>query len=140
MARVSGLRRSAGRAVLSALAWLAACIAVSMAAPAKAVDDVAQREAHEISALIEALGNSGCQFWRNGSWHDGVDARDHLRRKYEWARKRHLAGSAEAFIERAASRSSLSGKPYRVRCPGRPEVESQRWFHEVLRRIRVDDA
>jgi hypothetical protein len=71
---------------------------------------------------------------------DGADARDHLQRKYDWARKRHLAGSAEEFIERAASRSSLSGKPYRVRCPGRPEVESQRWFHEVLRRIRVDDA
>jgi len=71
---------------------------------------------------------------------DGAEARDHLRRKQEWARKRRLAGTAEEFIERAASRSSLSGKPYRVRCPGQPEVDSGRWFRELLRRIRVDDA
>lgn len=112
-------------------------IALSTMRPAAAADDVAARE---INTMIEALGSSGCQFWRNGDWHDGAEARDHLRRKQEWARKRHLAGTAEEFIERAASRSSLSGKSYRVLCPGQPEVDSGRWFRELLRRIRVDDA
>ena len=130
VSRLQGFVRSAGLAAL-------ACIAFSTTGPVRAADDVAARE---IGALIADLGNSGCQFWRNGSWHDGAEARDHLQRKYDWARKRHLAGSAEEFIERAASRSSLSGKPYRVRCPGQPEVDSERWFREVLRRIRVDDA
>lgn len=133
MARASDLWQWVRLAGLIALAG----IALSAVRPTAAADDVA---AHEIGAMIEVLGSSGCQFWRNGDWHDGAEARDHLRRKYEWARKRQLAGTAEDFIARAASRSSLSGKPYRVRCPGQPEVDSGRWFHELLRRMRVDDA
>jgi hypothetical protein len=113
------------------------CVLVALAWPARAAGDTATRE---IDALIDALDDSGCQFWRNGSWHDGAEAREHLQRKYDWARRRQLAGSAEDFIERAASRSSLSGKPYRVRCPGQPEVDSAQWFRNVLRRIRVDAA
>jgi len=108
---------------------------LSPASQAMAADDVASRE---INALIAAMETSGCQFWRNGSWHDGAEAGGHLQRKYDWARKRHMAGTAEDFIEGAASRSSLSGKPYRVRCPGRPEVESAQWFRDLLQRIRVD--
>ena len=135
----SGLRRFARNAWLSASTCVAAAIAIVIAAPLQA-DAVAGPEAREIAALIQAVGNSGCRFWRNGRWYDGAEARDHLQRKYDRARKRGLAGSAEDFIQRAASRSSLSGKPYRVRCPGQPEIDSQQWFRGVLRRIRVDDA
>lgn len=91
----------------------------------------------EITALIAALGASGCEFQRNGRWYDAATARAHLQRKYEYLRKRDLAPTAELFIERAASRSSMSGKPYRVRCPGRAEQPSADWFLQRLRAVRA---
>ncbi|WP_305805204.1 DUF5329 domain-containing protein [Stenotrophomonas sp. YIM B06876] len=94
---------------------------------------VAQRE---ITGLISALESSHCRFQRNGRWYDGTAARAHLQRKYDYLAKRDLVDSAEQFIERAASRSSMSGQPYRVACPGQPEQEASRWFGEQLRALR----
>lgn len=100
---------------------------------------IAADAAKEIDGLIGALGRSGCEFERNGSWYVAGKAQAHLRRKYEWLRKRDAVDTAEQFIDRAASRSSISGKPYRVRCAGKPEVDSATWFRDVLRRLRADD-
>lgn len=90
----------------------------------------------EIDGLIRALGASGCEFQRNGRWHGAAKAQAHLQRKYEWLRKRELAGSAEQFIERAGTRSSVSGREYQVRCPGQPVVPAARWLGERLRELR----
>lgn len=90
----------------------------------------------EIEMLIARLGTSKCAFERNGRWYDGRKAQQHLRRKHDYMRKRGLADTAEHFIERGASRSSLSGKPYRVRCPGQPAEESGAWFRAMLQRLR----
>ncbi len=90
----------------------------------------------EIGGLMQALEDSGCRFQRNGSWHDAAEARSHLQRKYDYLLKRGLADSAEQFIERAASRSSISGKPYRVACPGRTEQDAAPWFRQQLLRLR----
>jgi hypothetical protein len=95
---------------------------------------VAQRE---IEGLIAALGRSGCSFERNGDWYDGARARTHLGRKYDYLRRRDPAGSAESFIERAASRSSTSGRAYHVRCPGKPVESASAWFHRQLRDLRA---
>jgi hypothetical protein len=91
---------------------------------------------HEIEGLMQALEHSGCRFQRNGRWHGAAEARTHLQRKYDYLRKRELAGSAEQFIDNAASRSSLSGKPYRVTCPGQPEQDATSWFRQQLARLR----
>ena len=90
----------------------------------------------EIEALISALSGSGCEFERNGRWHGAAKARDHLQRKYDWLRERDLAPTAELFIERAATESSLSGRTYHVRCPGQAAVPSSQWFQERLKDIR----
>ncbi|MGO1072743.1 DUF5329 domain-containing protein [Lysobacter sp. CA199] len=113
---------------LAAAALLLAC-AVAAAAPS------AQAE-RETEQLIQALGQSGCQFERNGGWHDAVQAQGHLRKKLAYLRKRGLADSAELFIERAGSQSSLSGKPYRVRCGDRPAVSSASWLQAKLVQLR----
>jgi hypothetical protein len=91
----------------------------------------------EIEGLIAALGRSGCSFERNGDWYDGARARTHLGRKYDYLRRRDPAGSAESFIERAASRSSTSGRAYHVRCPGKPVESASAWFHRQLRDLRA---
>jgi Family of unknown function (DUF5329) len=92
---------------------------------------------HEIDALIAGLGSSGCEFERNGSWHDARAARAHLQKKYDYLRKRDMADTAELFIERAASKSSMSGKAYRVRCPGKAAEPSERWFRQRLQILRA---
>ena len=111
-------------------------LALALAAPLAAA---AEPEA-EIAALIEALGSSGCEFQRNGRWHDAARAQAHLQRKYDWLRKRGLADTAELFIERAATRSSTSGQAYRVRCPGRPDTTSGAWFEARLRQLRAAES
>lgn len=91
---------------------------------------------NEIDHLIGYLASSGCEFNRNGSWYSASSAVSHLKRKYEYLADRDLAPTAEAFIERAASESSASGKPYLVRCSGHPEVKSAVWFSAELAKFR----
>jgi hypothetical protein len=90
----------------------------------------------EIEQLIQALGASGCQFQRNGKWYPAADAQAHLRRKYDYLRKRDLVASAEQFIERAGTESSMSGKPYQVRCAGQAAMSSADWLGARLSAIR----
>lgn len=90
----------------------------------------------EIAGLIGALEGSSCRFQRNGSWHDAAEARTHLQRKYDYLLKKDKVDTAEQFIERAASQSSLSGKPYRIACPGQPEQTAAVWFGARLKALR----
>lgn len=90
----------------------------------------------EIDAMLIRLEASGCRFLRNGSWHDGARAREHLLDKLEYIEKRGTVQSAEQFIELAASRSSLSGRAYQVGCGAQAPVPSQQWLTEQLGRVR----
>lgn len=90
----------------------------------------------EIDAMLNRLEASHCQFLRNGSWHDGSRAKSHLLDKLAYIEKRGVVQSSEQFIELAASRSSLSGRPYQVRCDGQAAVESRHWLGEQLKAIR----
>jgi len=114
---------------LLSLALAALLPAIAMAAP----PEKAQRE---IDQLIGALGSSGCQFQRNGSWYPADEAQAHLRRKYDYLAKRNMVDSAEQFIERAGTQSSMSGKAYSVRCPGKPAVPSAQWLGAKLSALR----
>jgi len=90
----------------------------------------------EVDALLARLETSQCQFQRNGRWHDAIRARSHLERKLRYLEERTILTSSEQFIELAASRSSMSGEAYRVRCAGRAEQTSAAWFLEQLKSIR----
>jgi hypothetical protein len=89
-------------------------------------DDTTERE---IDYLLTFVENSGCIFVRNDTEHDAADAADHLRLKY--SRGRRYVNSAEQFIDRLASESSWSGKPYTVTCDGRTETAGA-WLHRAL--------
>jgi hypothetical protein len=90
----------------------------------------------EINHLFTYLENSGCEFNRNGSWYNAKEASAHLRKKYGYLEEKKLVKSAEDFIERAATKSSVSGKAYQVRCVGAAPVESAGWFTAELVRYR----
>ncbi|MFO1197480.1 MAG: DUF5329 domain-containing protein [Burkholderiaceae bacterium] len=111
---------------------LAACLALPR--PGAAAQDAAVSA--EIDALLERLARSGCEFQRNGSWYAAADARAHLQRKREVLESRAALRDAEQFIELAASASSVSGKPYLVRCAGGAPAESRAWLGAQLQSIR----
>lgn len=90
----------------------------------------------EIAHLFSYLQTSGCQFYRNGTWYDSREAVSHLNKKYQYLLGKGLVVSSEAFIERAASESSLSGRAYRVKCGSNPAVNSADWFGAALEKYR----
>jgi hypothetical protein len=100
-----------------------------------AAEDARTRD--EVAHLLDYLGRSGCQFNRNGTWYDAQKARAHLEEKYAYLHKRDLVPDAQAFITRAASASSMSGKAYEVRCGTGQPVASGRWLGDELQRYRA---
>jgi hypothetical protein len=111
---------------LALVLWLAGGLATAGAAPADAQA--------EIGHLLDFIGASSCTFIRNGEPHPAADARAHIERKYRHAAK--WVGTAEDFIAYAATKSSVTGVPYRVRC-GESEVASTVWLQEELSRFRA---
>lgn len=94
----------------------------------------------EIAHLLAYLEHSGCTFLRNGTWHEPKEARAHLERKYEYLMERSRVDSAEDFIERGASSSSMSGEHYFVQCPGQIKVTSGGWLRAELSRFRLSNT
>ncbi len=91
----------------------------------------------EVDALLTRLQASGCEFNRNGSWYAGADAKAHLLKKLDYLEGKDLVKTAEQFIEQGASSSSMSGKPYLVRCAGKAPVESGKWLAAELQQVRA---
>ena len=87
----------------------------------------------EVSHLLDYIAQSSCTFIRNDKVYDGAQARDHINRKYKHVKNR--ISSAEQFISYAASRSSMTGKPYQVTC-GETTMPSRVWLDEELRNHR----
>ena len=117
--------------------FLAALLAaLPFAAAAQPAPAVPARTQVEIGHLFDYISASGCRFERNGSWHNMAAAREHVSMKYEYLRDRGQIDSAEAFIDNAASRSSLSGRDYQVQCPGTPPVPAGTWLRDELARFR----
>lgn len=126
--------RWAARALPSLLFGIALSLAVCGIANAAAPTAVAEQE---IQHLLVYLGQSGCEFNRNGDWHAAGKARAHLERKHAALLRRKWTGSAEDFISAAASKSSVSGKAYLVRCLKSGTTPSKVWFRAELVRYRA---
>ena len=86
-------------------------------------------EDEKIERLIESIAAMpAAVFIRNGSEHRADEAAEHLRRKWK------AAGgvTAEQFIERIASRSSLSGQPYLIRHADGTQTTAEEFFRGLL--------
>jgi hypothetical protein len=90
----------------------------------------------EIDGLLSRLESSACEFGRSGSWYSASEAKSHLLRKLAWLEDKGLVQSTEQFIERAASKSSITGEPYLVRCANGAPVESNAWLRTQLKATR----
>jgi hypothetical protein len=98
--------------------------------------DVPEAQRHEVQHLLDFVAASPCTLIRNGSRHDAAEAVAHMRRKYAYFRDE--IHTTEEFIAYAASRSTLSGRPYTVECPGRETIRSSQWLLRELRRYRLE--
>ena len=90
----------------------------------------------EVDYLFSELKTSGCEFNRNGTWYSAAEATTHLNKKYDYLRQKNSVSSTEDFIANAASKSSVSGQPYLVKCKDASPVESAAWFKEALKKFR----
>jgi hypothetical protein len=88
----------------------------------------------EIDHLLQYLSESGCSYVRNGSEHSAQDAVGHIRKKADYYEDD--IDSTERFIELSASRSTISGRSYTIRCPGLPEQDANTWLSAELARYR----
>jgi hypothetical protein len=95
----------------------------------------------EVSHLLEYVEKSGCEFYRNGTWHkDTKGVRDHAELKLRYFEQKGRINSAEDFIKWAGSKSEISGKPYMVKCNDGPPIPTSQWLSEELQRYRKQKA
>jgi len=113
----------------ASLVSLAALMPVSASAPPPSATV-------EVEGLLATLGASDCRFNRNGTWYSAGEAQAHLRNKYEHLVRKKLIHGTEDFISGAGEKSSFSGQPYQVQCPGEPAEPSAQWLRKRLEDLR----
>jgi hypothetical protein len=119
--------------VKQALFALTAALCITWQAARAAPAPAAEIEINHLLGLIE---NSGCEFFRNGTWYNAQIAQAHLRAKYNALAANDQIKTAEDFIAKAASNSSMSGQAYQIRCSGGAATTTRQWFSAALARYR----
>ncbi len=89
----------------------------------------------EIQHLMAYIARADCRFIRNGKEYGPEEALKHIQKKYEFARI--WIKTAEDFIRGVASKSSMSGKPYKVRCKDQTMLCAD-WLGKELKRFRQE--
>lgn len=107
------------------------CGVLSLPAYAETMDE-------EIDYLLSAVGQGDCTFTRNGKSYPAADAQKHLQTKRK--RGKRYFSSADEFIEKLASESSMSGKPYLIQCGEEAQQPSGEWFAALLAKYRQQMA
>jgi hypothetical protein len=88
----------------------------------------------EIRHLTHYIETASCTFIRNGKDHTPEEAVAHILKKYDYFKEK--IDTAEEFIEYCASKSTISHKPYLIKCPGMKNVEARIWLTDELIRFR----
>lgn len=96
-----------------------------------------QQELSKIEFLLAAVEQNPHGFIRNGTQYDGAEAAAHLRMKLKRAQNWWFAPpkekwSVELFIDKVASGSSISGKPYLVKDAQGQVHPSGEWLRQRL--------
>ena len=94
-----------------------------------------EQASSEIDHLLGFIKISECTFIRNGSRYLGLEAYEHIHKKYEYVLGKGLIDTAEDFIKYSATKSSFSGKAYSVICEAK-EISSEQWLKGALHRYR----
>ena len=90
------------------------------------ISKILPQEQKEIDLLIDAIEQSDLIFIRNGIEYSTGEAAIHIRNKFEAVGPK--VSTVDAFIDKVASRSSLSGKPYLVKTPDGRTIKASDWL------------
>jgi len=90
-------------------------------------------EAQRIRDLIHIVETSDIVFIRNDKEYSGAQAAAHLRSKLQQAEEE--VKTLDEFIDKVASRSWVSGQPYRVKLPDGTELEAAVWLRQQAARL-----
>lgn len=115
-------------------------LCLGLTTPARGADDPPRTEKQKIEALIKHIeGLKDTVFLRNDREYDAAAAATFLRRKWEAEEKQ--VKTARDFIEKVASVSSTSGKPYRIRLKDGTEKKSGDYLLDQLKKLekKADD-
>jgi membrane-bound lytic murein transglycosylase len=103
-----------------------------------AEDAAVDAERRTIEALIASVAGLGdATFIRNGQSYDASKAARFLREK--WKSRESEVRTADEFIERVASFSSTTSKPYLIRFTDGREIQSADFLRAELARLRRAD-
>ncbi len=131
---ITPARRPTVRAALRAGLLAMACL------PSLGAAQLTPAARQEIDALLRAVGSSGCEFMRGGTAYSAAKAHEHLQQKFAYLDARGQLKSAEDFIAKAATRSSMTGEPYGIRCAGANQQASDVWLQARLKALRPHAA
>lgn len=96
--------------------------------------DVPAEQRAEVEYLIHKVSVTPCALERNGQKGTNAEAVAHIKRKYEHFLAR--IHKTEDFIDLAASRSEVTGRPYLLVCPGKASVTAHDWLSGELTAYR----
>ena len=106
---------------------------------AAVADDLPAAEKQKIEALLKHVeGLKDAKFVRNDSEYDAKTAAKFLRGK--WDSNESKIKSAKDFIEKAASVSSTSGKPYLIRFKDGKDVKTGDYLSEQLKNLEKGEG
>ena len=88
----------------------------------------------EITSLLLFIEQSECTFIRNSKHYDALKAPEHIEKKYTYYKKRIT--NAEDFILYSATKSSITGEPYRVICNGENMITAD-WLKAELAELNT---
>ena len=97
-----------------------------------AQDDIERKKIDYLITSIEHI--EGSKFIRNGTEHGGKEAAEHLRSKLKSAGGK--VKNADDFIRLCASKSIISGKPYKIKTPDGKTINSEQYFREKLKEYK----
>ena len=110
--------------------WVTAGVALALFSGMVHAQDHLEKK--KIEYLISSVENlKDAKFIRNGTEYDGKEAAEHLRMKLQNVGDR--VQTADDFIRLCASKSSISGKPYRIRTSDGKTMPSEQFFREKLK-------
>ena len=110
--------------------WILVIILISGSVTA----DVSPATQLEIDHLLDFIRNSSCIIDRNGKTYAAVKAISHIEKKYAYFEDE--IETAEKFIELSASKSTMSGKYYMVRCGDGEQIRTREWLIKELKGFR----
>jgi hypothetical protein len=92
-------------------------------------------EEQMIDTLIQRVSKMNAMvFLRNGNEYTAADAAKHMQAKYDYFKKDLV--TAEDFIDRCASRSEVTGQPYKVKLTDGAVRDANEFLNSELRALR----